>query len=269
MKLTILGTGNAIATRCYNTCFAVQDHGQTLLVDAGGGNAILKRLPAAGISINGIHTLFVTHKHIDHLLGVIWIIRVVTMNMLKGIYDGELTIYSHDEVTALLAYMSEHLLTGKQAALIGKRLHLVALKDGEGFTGAGHKITVFDIHSTKAKQFGFVMDLGGGQRLTCCGDEPCPQSAETLAAGSAWMLHEAFCRYSDRDIYKPYDKHHSTVKDACALAERLKVQNLILYHTEDDHLADRKTLYKAEGRQYYSGRLEIPDDLEGFYIPSN
>ena len=170
MKLTILGTGNAIATRCYNTCFAVQDHGQTLLVDAGGGNAILKRLPAAGISINGIHTLFVTHKHIDHLLGVIWIIRLVTMNMLKGIYDGELTIYSHDEVTALLAYMSEHLLTGKQAALIGKRLHLVALKDGEGFTGAGHKITVFDIHSTKAKQFGFVMDLGGGQRLTCCGD---------------------------------------------------------------------------------------------------
>ena len=35
-KLTVLGTGYALATRCYNTCFAItNDHG-TLLVDAGG-----------------------------------------------------------------------------------------------------------------------------------------------------------------------------------------------------------------------------------------
>jgi ribonuclease Z len=269
MKLTVLGTGNAIATQCYNTCFAVQDHGQTLLVDAGGGNEILKRLPAAGIAVNDLHTMFVTHKHIDHLLGVIWIVRVVTMNMLKGTYDGDFTIYSHDEVIDLITYMSTHLLTGKQAALIGDRLHLIPLKDGESFYGAGHKITVFDIHSTKAKQFGFVMDLGGGRHLICCGDEPCPKSAEKLAAGSEWMLHEAFCRYSDRETYKPYEKHHSTVKDACELAERLKVPNLILYHTEDHHITDRKALYGAEGRQYYSGRLEIPDDLEGFYILSD
>ena len=83
------------------------------------------------------------------------------------------------------------------------------------------------------------------------------------------MLHEAFCRYSDRETYKPYEKHHSTVKDACELAKRLKVPNLILYHTEDHHIAERKALYGAEGRQYYSGRLEIPDDLEVFYILSD
>lgn len=269
MKLTILGTGNAIATRCYNTCFALEDHGQVLLVDAGGGNGILTRLKKAGIAIDEIHEIFVTHKHIDHLLGVVWLIRVITSDMLKGSYEGELTIYCHDEVAALLAYLTTHLLTKKQAALLGTRLKLAVLEDGGTFAGAGHSIRVFDIHSTKAKQFGFILDLGGGRRLACCGDEPCPKSAEPLVAGSTWLLHEAFCRYQDRERFKPYEKHHSTVKDACELAERLGVENLILYHTEDQHLSDRKVLYTKEGRPYFSGRLEVPDDGAVYYLFSD
>jgi ribonuclease Z len=76
------------------------------------------------------------------------------------------------------------------------------------------------------------------------------------------MLHEAFCLYSQADIFDPYEKHHSTVRDACELAERLGVKNLLLYHTEDRNLADRKRLYTSEGSEYYSGRLWIPDDLD-------
>ena len=37
MKLTILGTGNAMVTLCYNTCFALCEGEDFLLVDAGGG----------------------------------------------------------------------------------------------------------------------------------------------------------------------------------------------------------------------------------------
>ena len=33
MKLTMLGTGNALVTDCYNTCFLLEDRGQTFLVD--------------------------------------------------------------------------------------------------------------------------------------------------------------------------------------------------------------------------------------------
>ena len=76
------------------------------------------------------------------------------------------------------------------------------------------------------------------------------------------MLHEAFCLYSQADIFKPYEKHHSTVKDSCELAERLGVRNLLLYHTEDRNFLNRKALYMEEGQQYYHGKLWIPDDLE-------
>lgn len=40
--ITMLGTGNALVSSCYNTCFILHAaDGSMLLVDAGGGNGIL------------------------------------------------------------------------------------------------------------------------------------------------------------------------------------------------------------------------------------
>jgi len=83
---------------------------------------------------------------------------------------------------------------------------------------------------------------------------------------SDWLLHEAFCLYSEADKFKPYEKHHSTVREACQLAEELGVPNLLLYHTEETHLSGRKALYTAEGKEYYHGNLYVPDDLEIFEL---
>lgn len=81
MKLTILGTGNAMVTECYNTCFALSEGSRHFLVDTGGGNRILKVLKDAKISIEDIHDVFITHEHIDHLLGVVWLIRAAATKM--------------------------------------------------------------------------------------------------------------------------------------------------------------------------------------------
>ena len=56
------------------------------------------------------------------------------------------------------------------------------------------------------------------------------------------------------------------MKDACQLAEELQVKNLLLYHTEDKNISERKKLYTEEGKQYYKGNLLIPDDLETFEL---
>ena len=106
------------------------------------------------------------------------------------------------------------------------------------------------------------MELGEGRRLVCCGDEPLSDAGRPYAAGADWMLHEAFCLYSQVDFFGPYEKHHSTVKDACELAEELGVKNLLLYHTEDKNIARRRELYLAEGQPRFSGKLWVPNDLE-------
>ena len=98
--------------------------------------------------------------------------------------------------------------------------------------------------------------------MTCCGDEPCNDFGRVYARNADWLLHETFCLYSQADIFDPYGKNHSTVKDACELAEELHVKNLLLYHTEDKNLSARKKLYCAEGQEYFSGKIHVPDDLE-------
>lgn len=262
MDITMLGTGHAGVTECYNTCFILSRDSELFLVDGGGGNTLLRQLKRAGFDWKNIHEIFVTHKHIDHLLGIIWMMRLICQTMARGAYAGEVSIYAHDEVISILRTMAEQLLQPKEAASIGKGLHLTPVRDGEHREILGRDTAFFDIHSTKAKQFGFCMSLDGREKLTCCGDEPYNESERVYAEGSKWLLHEAFCLHAQADVFRPYEKHHSTVKDACELAERLNVENLLLYHTEDQTIRKRKELYLSEGKKYYHGNLYIPDDLE-------
>lgn len=266
MNITMLGTGSALVTECYNTCFVLQENEEYFMVDGGGGSAILHQLKHAGIDWKEVRTIFVTHKHIDHITGIIWMIRMICQHMKQGEYEGEAVIYAHDEVIDLLLDLARKLLPKKETDFIGKRLHLIAVKNGESVEILNKRVTFFDIQSTKAKQFGFCMELGDGERLTCCGDEPYNPCEKKYAENSTWLLHEAFCLDGQADIFHPYEKHHSTVKNACEFAEELHVKNLMLYHTEDRNLSHRKELYYEEGRKYFSGNLLIPDDLETFII---
>ena len=266
MKLTILGTGNATVTECYNTCFALSDDEGTFLVDAGGGNQILKVLKDVEIVLDDIHDIFITHEHIDHLLGLIWLIRMIGQKMNQGKYEGELNIYCHEGLIMTIKTITDLTIQKKVTKLIGERIHLVAVADGETRRILGYEMTFFDIGSTKAKQYGFTMKTREGKKLTCCGDESYNVCEYEYVKDSDWLLHEAFCLYGEAEKFKPYEKHHSTVKEACQLAQELKIPNLILYHTEETHLTERKKLYTEEGKAYYSGNLYVPDDKEVFKI---
>ncbi|WP_244833739.1 MBL fold metallo-hydrolase [Clostridium sp. BJN0001] len=266
MKLTMLGTGYALATECYNTCFVLSENNKYFLVDGGGGNTLLNQLKKVNINWKDIRDIFVTHKHIDHVMGIIWMVRLICQHMAKGDYEGEARIYAHEELINIIKDISETLLQKKQTDFIGKRLRLIPVHDGSDYNIIGHKITFFDIHSTKAKQYGFTMDIENGEKFTCCGDEPYNDAEKYYVSCSKWLMHEAFCLFSEKDKFNPYEKHHSTVKDACEMAQRLNVKNLVLYHTEDKNILKRKELYIAEGKKFYFGNLYVPDDLEQIEI---
>lgn len=259
MKLIMLGTGNASVVKCYNTCFAIEDQGEYMLVDGGGGNGIFRQLEQAGIDFHDIHHIFVTHKHLDHMLGILWMVRMICQHTTTGEYKGEAYIYTHKEVADLLRSLAKTLIRAKDNTHLDKTVHIVELSDGDEFEAIGHKFIGFDIHSSKANQFGFCMD---DKVLTCLGDEPYYEHSKKYVEGATFLMHEAFCMYAEADRFEPYEKHHSTVKDACELAEELGVKNLILYHTEDSDLEHRKERYTSEGKQVYGGNLFVPDDLE-------
>lgn len=261
-KLILLGTGNAMVTKCFNTCFALNIDDEYFLVDAGGGNGILAQLEKAQIDMTKIHHLFITHAHTDHVLGVFWVVRKIATLMNQGKYEGKLHIYCHDKVKMVVETIANLTLKKKDLAQIGKNIIFDVVEDGDQREILNMQVIFFDILSTKEKQFGFSAEFADGMNLCCLGDEPYNEVCEIYAQNADYLLSEAFCLYGDRDIFKPYEKHHSTVKEACELAEQLQVKNLILYHTEDKHIDKRKELYTDEGKQYYYGNLYVPDDLD-------
>ena len=261
-ELYVFGTGNAQAVHCYNTCFALKDEDEFFMVDAGGGNGILKILEEMNVDLSHIHHIFVTHEHTDHILGIVWMIRMIAAAMKKDAYRGQLQIYCHPDLTETISTLCRLTLQGKFYNMIGERIFLVPVEDGETVHILDYDVTFFDILSTKAKQFGFTTVLKNRKKLTFAGDEPLNRECVSIVKGSSWLLHEAFCLYKDRDRFKPYEKHHNTVKEACELAEELKIPHLLLWHTEDKQISERKALYTAEGHTYYRGELYVPDDRE-------
>ena len=260
--LYVFGTGNATVTNLYNTCFALRDGDEYFMVDAGGGNGILKILDNMQVPLEHIHHIFVTHAHTDHVLGIVWMVRMIATKMKKDQYVGDAYIYCHSELIETIRTLCRLTIQDKFYNMIGNRIHLEEVKDGETRHILSYDVTFFDIHSTKLKQFGFTLTLNNGRKLTCAGDEPYNPVCEKYVRGSDWLLHEAFCLYADRDTFKPYEKCYSTALDAGKLAEELGVKNLILYHTEEKTLANRKENYTREAAENFKGRIFVPDDLE-------
>lgn len=263
LSITMLGTGHATVTKCYNTCFVLRERDRCFLVDGGGGNQILRILEEQDIDVTQIHDLFITHSHSDHILGAVWIIRRIGQLMRGGQYDGELRIYACEEVMEDLQTICKIVLMKKVTKLFGDGMQLIRLRDGDSHTILNRKITFFDIMSIKLIQYGFRLEE---ENLLFCGDEPLNPNFFSQAKGVSWLLHEAFCLYSEREQFSPYEKHHSTVRDVCQAAEKLQVKNLILMHTEDSHIQDRKRLYKEEGEAVFSGKLWVPDDGESICV---
>ena len=138
MKLLMLGTGSAAVTNCYNTCFAlIADDGRPMLVDAGGGNGILKQLERAALPLVDIHDMFITHTHTDHILGAVWIVRMVAQSIYGGKYSGTFTVRGHDEAIAALRTICFATLPVKVTCHIDKEIRLVPVADGEHFEAIG------------------------------------------------------------------------------------------------------------------------------------
>ena len=261
----MLGTGAAMATTHYNTCFTISSSDSTehFLVDGGGGNGIIAQLQKTNISIGQIHNAFISHNHTDHLLGMVWIIRYIAQEVNKERYNGNFTLYGHPKSLNALQVICSLVLQPRQAKLIGERIILSPIEHNVELDIDGRHFRFFNIWSKKELQHGFTVQLRNGQKLAFLGDEPYNANNEEIIKGSDIIMQEAYCLYSEIDKFNPYPKSHGTVLDSCRNAQQLGAHTTILFHTEGRTPADmRKQLYTAEGKIVFSGNLYVPNDLE-------
>lgn len=258
-KLMMLGTGSAFPVRSYNSCFAVRKGSSLLLVDTGGGNGILSVLGRAGIDGGDIHHLFITHVHTDHILGSVWVIRTVINRWKENLYEDKLNIYGNSDVLETIDALCRMTLLGSHYEIF-KRITRFIDVSKDTRPKCGFNINFFDVGSQNVAQTGFVLAIHDEKRFVFLGDESLTERNAPYAESADYLMCGAFCRYADKDIFKPYEKHHHTVRDVAELAERCDVKNLILVHCEDNNLSSRAFLYEQEASECYSGRLIVPVD---------
>ena len=147
--LYVFGTGNATVTNLYNTCFALRDGDEYFMVDAGGGNGILKILDNMQVPLEHIHHIFVTHAHTDHVLGIVWMVRMIATKMKKDQYIGDAHIYCHAELIETIKTLCRLTIQDKFYNMIGDRIHLEEVKDGETRHILSYDVLRYPLHEIK------------------------------------------------------------------------------------------------------------------------
>ncbi|MCM1105048.1 MAG: MBL fold metallo-hydrolase [Clostridium sp.] len=265
VQLIMLGTGHAMVTKCYNTCFLLDSGSGCVMVDAGGGNGILTQVEKADVEWQRIKALFVTHAHTDHIVGCIWVLRKINSLIKQGRYDGVFKVYGLLDNLNYLKDSCDFLLNDG----LNSRILFCPVCGEDNIAECGMEFEVIDIHSVKKKQLGFkayFRDSGRERSMVCLGDEPCHEANEHYVKNADWLLAEAFCLKREKELFHPYEKHHSTAYDAGETAERLGVKNLLLYHTEDSDLENRAKRYAEEAGVNFRGNIFVPCDLDAVRI---
>lgn len=260
-KIIMLGTGHGGTINLYNTCFVVKNDKGNFLVDTGGSIEIINRLNKIGINIKELTDIFISHQHADHILGIFWLFKKLGSAAINGQIKNRINIYCNDCVYTAITEVSKYILQEKWMDAVYGVVNFNILNDCDHYTINGIDYEFFDIHAKGDKQYGFECEING-KKIVFLGDEDMNPDLSDRVRNADYVMHETFCLDSEENIFHAYEKNHSTVKSACEVMEKLNVKNLILYHTEDTHLDNRKELYTNEAKMYFNNKVIIPDDLE-------
>lgn len=260
-KIIMLGTGNGGTMNLYNTCFIIQNENGNFLIDTGGSIEIIKRLNQVDIDYKSIRHIFISHSHTDHILGIFWLFKKISRNVMNGDIKEKINLYCNDVVYQAIREVAKYILSDKLMNAIYNIVDFKVLNDGDKYNINDVDYTFFDIQAKGTKQFGFECSLNN-KKLAFLGDETLNPNLYDRIKSFDYVMHEAFCLDSEENIFHAYEKNHSTTRSVSEVMNKLDIRNLILYHTEESHKDERKKLYTEEAQSYFNGNVIVPNDLE-------
>lgn len=264
-KLIMLGTGSGFNKYFYNTCFVINYNNKNFLIDTGGSQEIAYRLLEKNINLTDIHDIFISHAHTDHILGLIWLLKKLS-GMFEKIYAGKLNIYCNEFVCDAIKGIYHYTMPRSRFEVLERNINFIVVKPGDNLNIIGLDFSFFDSYDEGNNLTCFETNVDG-KSLVFLGDATCNKKNYDILKNKDYVMHEAFCLDKDADIFKPYEKHHSTVKSTCESLKDFNIKNLILYHTVDDYKDTRKEKYIEEAKMCdYNGNVIVPEDMEEIII---
>lgn len=249
-RLTLLGTGSAWSgPGRENTYLVVEGEKTKILVDCGGGPA--QRLSAAGIDIESIDSVILTHTHPDHIYG--W--PVFALDAWMAGRRAPVHVYGLEGTLRAARTILRAVQSDQWPDFFPLHYHPV---NPEGNT----LISVssdFSISATLTEHFVPTIAL----RFTCqnsgisiaysCDTAPTEHIVE-LARGVKYLFHEA----TTLDVSAP---GHTSAVQAGAQAKRANAKRLVLLHLPPEV---RPALWRAAAKLEFDGPVIVAHDMQSF-----
>jgi ribonuclease Z len=253
-RVIFLGTGDPHNGERAQASLAVAlAGGEVMLFDASSGTVLLRQLDAAGVPLESVRHLFVTHRHFDHVGGL-----APLLTALAALPEASLTIHATPQTLAALRDILSLTIPGVEDWL-GGRLCWAELIPGKPTSAGDAEVTPFLVdHGLEC--VGFRVAQRGSTMAHAADTRPCPNVVE-YARGADLLVHEAYGLRDD-----PRRAHafgHSTAAEAGRVARDAGVRRLVLTHLRSGRFADPAQL-AAEAQAVFDGPVEISRDLDAF-----
>ncbi|MFA5764079.1 MAG: ribonuclease Z [archaeon] len=266
IKLTILGTSGSVPQKDKTfASVALTYCGQNLLFDCPEGNQ--RQLMNSTISLMKIDTVFISHLHADHFLGLFGWIATMTLNerrekliiyspiggkqkfekimkeTIKPCFEIEYReiktgVLIKNELLEISAFPLKHEIScfgfvikekDKDGEFDRKKAEKLGIPPGPLYAKlvSGKTITVNGKKFTKKDVFNYSKNRVGRKIVIVSDTRPVPQTI-AKAKDADLLIHESSFVEEFKD--KAIASLHSTAKEAGEIAKKANVKKLVLYH---------------------------------------
>lgn len=296
INLTFLGTGNAIPTEIRNhTGILISYKNENILFDCGEG--IQRQFKLAHISPSKLTSIFITHWHGDHILGLPGLFQTLAMSN----YNRKLKIYGPKGTKHYISLIQDLLMRikiqlevheiGEGIALNEEEFQIEAREMDHGTPCLAYSFTIkektrldraklkklklpnspilkklqegkdiiFNNKKIKAKQ---LMYKEPQRKVTIILDTAMNHKAIELAKNSDLVITES--TFSDSEAQKAKEYKHLTAKEAATIAKKANADALMITHISQRYEHNLPLIEKEAKKTFKNAK--VVKDLDSFEL---
>ena len=278
-RLVLLGTRGGPFPTAYGATPSANllvYRGVPYIIDTGYG--VTSKLLRAGVSLDNLSNIFITHHHSDHNLELGPLIYNAWVAGLRSALD----VYGPLGLRALLTAYWQSLAYDLAIRVADEgRPELPALVSTHEFSdelvmesGDMRVSALRNYHPPVAESYSLKFEFGG-KKVVFSGDTAYFPPLAEFAAGADYLVHEVFypgavaAMLKDRPnaplLGASIRSHHTSPEDVGRIAAKAKVGTLVLTHfvPADERLVSPR-MWTDAVRKTFSGRIVVGKDMMSF-----